>query len=301
MVVVVLALVAAACSSESISTDPITAAPTTGESTMPASTSVSTTEPTATTPSTTEPTETTSSTTEPTEMVDVKVYFLLGERLVIDHRDVTPPAVLREAIEALLDGPGDPTHTTAIPPGTEVHGVNLVDGLATIDLSGDFETGGGSMMMLARIGQVVFTATQFDNVDSVRFWIDGVAIDFLGGEGIVMTDPWTRAMVPRDLTGSVLVDTPRPGETVTSPFTVTGEGDVFEGEFVIEIRRGSTVLVSVPMIRAGAWGDWDDFSTSIDVEASPGAIDLVAVDAGGCDPAECGPPAETIVSLMLAD
>jgi hypothetical protein len=239
-------------------------------------------------------------TTEPAELVDVKAYFLLGERLVIDHRDVVPPGVMRGAIDALLDGPDDPGHATAVPDGTRLRGVNLVDGLATVDLTAEFESGGGSLHMLARVGQVVFTATQFDNVDAVEFWLDGEPIDYLGGEGIVMDEPWTRAMVTRELTGSVLVDTPRPGETVSSPFTVTGEADVFEGEFVIEIRRGPDVLVMVPMIRGGAWGNWDDFSATIDVEAPPGPIELVAIDAGGCGPPECE-PVETVVELVLAN
>ena len=87
-----------------------------------------------------------------------------------------------------------------------------------------------------------------------------------------MSEPWTRADVARELTGGVLVDTPHPGATVTSPFTVTG----------------------------GAWGMWADFTTTVTVDAEPGPIELVAYDAGGCgDDPECPPIIETVAPLTL--
>ena len=108
-------------------------------------------------------------------------------------------------------------------------------------------------------------------------------------------------MVPWEFTGGVLVDTPRPGDTVTSPFVVTGEADVFEGEFPIEIRRDGAVLATVTGVRGGAWGEWAEFTVSIAVDAPPGPIELVARDAGGCgDDPECPAVVETVVELVLA-
>lgn len=285
-------------------TAPATAEPTTTEpaTTEPATTEPATTTPDSAAPATTAPPPATSEpapTTEP-EITDVRVYFLRGERLVIDHRDVAGPGVLRGALTELLAGPtGDAT--TAIPEGTELLGVNLVDGTATIDLTAELASGGGSLSMLARVGQIVFTATQFDNVGRVVLWLDGEPIEALGGEGLVMTDPWTRADVPRDLTGGVLVDTPRPGDTVTSPFVVTGEADAFEAQFPIEIRRGDDILAVIAPVTGGAWGDWDDFTAEITVDALPGPIDLVAFDPGGCgDEPGCPPIVETVVPLELS-
>lgn len=279
-------------------TPPETTPPTTTPETTPPTTPPETTPPT-TPPETTPPaTPPTTTPPEPT-LVDVRVYFLSGERLVIDHRDVAAPAVLRGALTALLEGPAD-GHLTAIPAGTELRSVDLDDGTATVDLTGEFASGGGSLSMLTRVGQVVFTATQFDNVDRVVFWIDGSPIEYLGGEGLVMNEPWERMDVPRDLTGAVLVDTPRPGDTVTSPFTVAGEADVYEGQFPIEIRRDGEVLAFVGGIWAGAWGNWDEFTTTVEIDAAPGPIELVAYDAGGCgDDPECPPIIETVVPLTL--
>jgi germination protein M len=281
---------------EPATTEPATTLP---DTTEPATTLPDTTEPATTLPDTTEPATTLPDTTQPAALVDVRVYFLRGERLVIEHHDVEGPAVLRGALNRLVAGP-DGDLSTAVPDGTELLDVDLANGTATVDLSGEFGSGGGTMSMTARVAQVVFTATQFDNVDRVVFWLDGAPIEYLGGEGLVMTDPWERMDVPRELTGGVLVDTPRPGDTVTSPFTVTGEADVFEGDFPIEIRRGDEVLAVIAPVTGGAWGAWADFTTTVDIDAEPGPIELVAYDAGGCgDDPECPPIIETVVPLTL--
>lgn len=277
-------------------TQPDTTVP---DTTVPDTTVPDTTVPDTTVPDTTVPTTVPATTTTEPSIVDVRVYFLRGEQLMIDHRDVDGPAVLRGALEALLAGPdGEPS--TAIPIGTELRDVDLDRGTATVDLSGEFDTGGGTLSMTARVAQVVFTATQFDNVERVVFWLDGTPIDYLGGEGLMMTEPWERMDVPRELTGGVLVDTPRPGDSVTSPFVVTGEADVFEGDFPIEIRRDGEVLALVAPIRGGAWGNWADFTATVELDAAPGPIELVAYDAGGCgDAPECPPIIETVVPLTL--
>lgn len=156
------------------------------------------------------------------------------------------------------------------------------------------------MSMQARIAQVVFTATQFDNVDAVRFWLDGGPVRFLGGEGIVVDEPPTRSDTLRDLTAGILIEAPEPGATVAGTFTVIGEGDVFEGDFPMWVERDGVRLGDVQVVQAGAWGAWADFATTIEVDADPGPIDLVAVDESGCGPPECPAPTRIVVPLELA-
>jgi hypothetical protein len=274
--------------------------------TAPPSSAATTAAPDATTSPGAAPTTApaTPATSAPRTTVDVKVYLLRGERLVIAHRDVPGPEVLRGALTELLAGPTVTEETsglgTAVPAGTQLLDLALADGQATVDLDSTFGSGGGSASMLARVGQVVFTATQFSNVDRVLFLMDGEPVEALGGEGLVLTEPQTRAMTDRNLSGSVLVDTPGWGGSVTSPFTVTGEGDVFEAQFPIEIWRDGQQIGGVAPVWAGAWGTWKPFAATIVLDAAPGPIELVAYDPGGCgtDP-ECPPIVKTSVPLTL--
>jgi hypothetical protein len=249
----------------------------------------------------------TTSTTSPAELVDVRIYLLRGERLVIAHRQVAAPAVLGGALTALFDGPTDAERaaglTTTIPAGTTLRDLNLDGGLATVDLSDDFDDGGGTLSMTARIAQVVFTATQFDNVEQVRFWMDGEPIEAFGGEGLDLSEPQQRMNVGYDLSGSVIIDTPAYGATVGNPFTVTGEGDVYEAQFPIEVWVNGVQVGGLAPVTAGAWGDWADFEATITLDAGvpAGPITLVAYDEGGCgtDP-ECPPIIRTEVPLTYA-
>ena len=60
---------------------------------------------------------------------------------------------------------GTPAISTAIPEGTEVLAVDVADGLATVDLSGEYDDGGGSFGMFARLAQVVYTLTRLPEVN----------------------------------------------------------------------------------------------------------------------------------------
>lgn len=224
---------------------------------------------------------------------------------MITHRDVTGPAVLRGALEQLVDGPTSDEAAdglgTTVPDGTTVLGVDLDDGLATVDLSDEFDDGGGTLSMQARIAQVVFTATQFPNVDRVRFWMEGEPIDALGGEGLSLIEPQSRLDVPLEISGSVIVDLPQPGDTVTSPIRVVGEATAFEAQFPIEIWRDGVQIGGMAPVTGGSMGEWADFDVTITLDAAPGPIELVTYDAGGCgDDPECPPLITTVVPLTLA-
>ena len=50
--------------------------------------------------------------------------------------------------------------------------------------------------MLARLSQVVYTATQFPQVPQMRLLLDGQRVQTLGGEGVVIEDPLRRPATP---------------------------------------------------------------------------------------------------------
>lgn len=154
--------------------------------------------------------------------------------------------------------------------------------------------------MRARIAQVVFTVTQFDSADRAIFSMEGLPIESLGGEGIVLDEPQTRLDVDRNLSGSVIIETPAYGATVSGQFTVMGEGDVYEGQFPIEVWANGEQVGGVAPVTAGAWGTWAAFEVTVSIDTLAGPIELIAYDPGGCgtDP-ECPPIIKTVVPLTL--
>ncbi len=103
-------------------------------------------------------------------------------------------ATVRSAIEALIAGPTPEEAqrglVSEVPPATEVRSVRFEDGLVTVDLSADFEVGGGTASMLGRLHQVHFTAARPRGVEAVRLLVEGTPLTALGGEGIMVPQPW---------------------------------------------------------------------------------------------------------------
>ena len=53
-----------------------------------------------------------------------------------------------------------------------------------LNFSKQIDEGGGTETMLARLRQIVYTATQFSGVNKVRFLIDGQPIKYFSSEGL---------------------------------------------------------------------------------------------------------------------
>ena len=169
----------------------------------------------------------------------MKVYFLRDEKVGPAARSVPQTsAPAKAAVAALLQGPTaadkDAHLDTVIPAGTTVHGVAIDAGVATVDLSASFGSGGGSLSMQGRVAQVVYTLTQFSTVTSVNFKLDGNPVSALGGEGVVLDHPQTRADW-ESFTPAILVESPLPGDAVSSPFHVTGTANTFEATLQIRL------------------------------------------------------------------
>lgn len=173
-------------------------------------------------------------------VITYEVWFHRGEHLYVAHRsqDATL-AVGRAAIESLLEGP-DVHETqrdveTSVPDRTDLLGLDIDDGVATVDLTSEFESGGGSLSMTMRLAQVVYTLTQFETVDAVQFMLDGERVDVFSAEGIVLDHP-VRRRDYGDLLPPILVTSPRIEETVRNPVTIEGSANVFEATVTIRIE-----------------------------------------------------------------
>ena len=192
--------------------------------------------PTTVAPTTTTLPPTTTTTTAPkvpvTERSAVTVYFVKHEHVVAAGREVEGAATPEAAVRALLAGPNgiieeDLGFESTIPAGTVLRSVTVDGSVATVDLSGEFPSGGDNYSMQARVAQVVFTVTQFPNIDHVRFRIDGTAVSTMGGDGFLTVDNVDRTAFP-GVTPLILVESPTPGQTVGAPLHVRGMSNTFE-------------------------------------------------------------------------
>lgn len=181
------------------------------------------------------------------------VYFLHGEKVSPAPRTVTAPATATAAVRALLAGPDryERAHgrTTAVPSGTRLRSLVVRHHVATVDLSGRYDDGGGSLSMRERLAQVVFTVTRFPTVHKVAFEVDGKAVTSFGGEGIVLNGPVGRADF-EDRAPAVLVESPMIGDTARTPLRVWGSANTFEAQFRLKVTDTTGRTAADVMVKA---------------------------------------------------
>lgn len=108
-------------------------------------------------------------------------------------RNINSSDKLTVAIQQLLKGPkmseAAKGSYSEIPKGTKLLGIKYVDDKAIINLSSDFEYGGGSDSLSARMKQLIQTALANSSGKKVYLYIDGKQVDVIGGDGLMVTQP----------------------------------------------------------------------------------------------------------------
>lgn len=228
-------------------------------------------------------------TASPVATMLVRAYFFLdsttgNEGLVPVLREIPATrAVATAAMRELLKGPQGAelarpdTMSTAIPDSTRLLGVTVADGLATVDLSGEFSSGGGATSVLGRLAQVVYTLTQFPTVDRVQFELDGLPVTTFSGEGVLLDSPVKRADY-RYLLPAIFVDRPAWGAAAGNPMRLSGIANVFEAQFVVQVLDGKgDVLVEEPVRASCGTGCWGTFRTDVAYEIGKGQYGTLRV------------------------
>lgn len=277
-VMLMLGVVVAACGDDDdVGTDPsptATVAPSTPTTAPePTATDVPVPEPTATPDATPAPEPTATQTPPPAVEQVVNVYWAgavleptgTAERLLAGGRVVTTATPAQAALEALLAGPNaletEIGWGTAIPPGTELLDVAIADGNATVDLSAEFEAGSGTLAEFLRVGQVVFTLTQFDAVDTVSFRIEGEDRTALASHGIDVSSPVDRNDFEA-VRAFVLPERPYPGGPFQSGDVIAGEANTFEANVQWVITDPDGLIIGEGFTTASSGnGTWGTFET----------------------------------------
>ncbi len=214
------------------------------------------------------PTEEPSPSDEESNTVSFQVWFSNGDRLApaIATIDATP-RVGAAALEALIEGPsGAGNLTSAVPPGTDVNSLDIEGGVATVDLSSEFESGDGIPTMGMRLGQLTFTLTQFPTVKRVVLEIDGERVERFSKERLVIEKPFTRVDF-EDISPAIIVNRPLGESEVGSPVKVAGTANVFEANVLIRIvgSEGEALAETFTTATCGS-GCRGNFSEDVEFE-----------------------------------
>jgi hypothetical protein len=190
------------------------------------------------------------------------------------------------AMEHLLSDPAG--LETTIPEGTRLNGISVEDGVATVDLTGEFTSGGGSLSMQVRVAQVVWTLTQFPVVEGVSFAIEGEPVDTIGGEGIDVSQPQTREDW-MDFAPPVVVESPLRGAEVSSPVTVSGTANTFEATVQMRIVDVSGKVVgdetfTMATCGTGCRGDYEGSIEYTVTEQQDGFVEVYSRSAENGEP-----------------
>jgi hypothetical protein len=189
------------------------------------------------------------------------------------------------AMHALLAGPAVPESggreiTSAVPAGSRLLGLSIEDGVATVDLSSEFESGGGSASVLIRLGQVVYTLTQFPTVESVLFEIEGRPVTVFSAEGLILDGPVGREGFENELP-AIFVDRPAYGAALGNPARIRGSANVFEAAFLITLLDGNgATLAEVPAMATCGTGCRGTFDVTLSYAVSEAGWGTLRVWAG---------------------
>jgi spore germination protein GerM len=150
-------------------------------------------------------------------------------RRTVSAADTSTVSLAEAAMEELLQGPttyeadAGPM-STSIPADTQLNALTIEGDTATVDLSSDFEETAGTFGESSRLGQVVFTLTQFPDVERVEFLLDGQPVDDegFGSHGFSMDEPVDRESFVGNVAPPILLESPALNDTVSSPLRLTG-------------------------------------------------------------------------------
>ncbi len=197
----------------------------------------------------------------------------LGPYLAPVARYVTTPVTPELAVDLLIEGPtpGELAQTPAFshefPAGVVRNGpIDIDAGVATVDLSENFDDGGGTFTMGMRLAQLTYTLTAFPDIDLVELELDGVEVDVFSSEGLVIDG----GMAREDFFNQIpehFADSPAWWQYVESPIEVTGYSRAFEATIEWELYDRDGLLIASDFETTGSAGpDFGPMNFTVDYD-----------------------------------
>ena len=179
--------------------------------------------------------------------------------------------------------------TTEIPTGTELRGIEIEDGLGIADFSAAFAGEGSEDSRKLRVAQVVFTLTQFPEIETVQILVEGEPYEAMP-EPVGQGDFLDFAPTP------IIITEPHDGEVAPNPVVIAGYANVFEGNVLIRVRdeKGNVIADTFTTATCGN-GCWGEFSKRVAFEVGERQEGLIEVF---WESAEDGSP-QDVVSLPV--
>ncbi len=130
------------------------------------------------------------------------IYFVKSEEtsLVLEpvfrYYDSRQDLQLKAALEDLIAGPKQSEVAkglfSSLPPDVKILDLTVEDKMVTVDFSQGFTHEDGLANHQGRLYQVLYSLSQSKDIDSVKLLVEGQPLSVLGGEGLMIDNPWRR-------------------------------------------------------------------------------------------------------------
>lgn len=228
-----------------------------------------------------------------TAKMDVAVYYLKTTQtemyLVREVHQVDKNVeVARAALNELISGtPVTAGASRVMPADTKILGINIAQGLATVDFSAEvLKANVGSSGEALGIASIVNTLTEFPTIQKVAFTVDGSkekGMDWWGHVGLY-EQPFQRDL-SNVFEPAIWVTSPVRDQVITSPVKIAGNARVFEATVSYRLRDSSGTVIAQghTMAAEGAPGR-GDYSAKLAFTASgPGRGQIEVFEASAKD------------------